>query len=186
MNMTPHEISEIVSILTSAYRPEDFPPERAEIYERSLIDLDREKLELAVLRLLRTHKFPPALAEVFETYALVEQGRQLDTGEAFDLLTSAIRYVGAYRPIPSSGRYALPGRVQRAIAALGGWEMVCLHDHEESFRARFFEVYGSLSRSDSEDRSARSVALPEGVSDLAGRRMLGGSASSISEAKSRG
>ncbi len=184
--MTPIEVAEVVAVLATAYRPGEFPPERAEIYERSLVELDREKLELAVMRLLRTHKFPPALAEVFETYALVEQGRQLDTGEAFDLLTSAIRYVGAYRPAPTTGRHALPERVQRAVAALGGWEMVCLHDHEESFRARFFGVYGSLSKSDSEDRSARSVALPEGVSDIAGRRALTGLASSSSDAKSRG
>jgi hypothetical protein len=64
--------------------------------------------------------------------------------------------------MPIDGRHALPERVQRTIAALGGWRMVCCHDHEESFRARFFEVYGSLSKIDGDDRSACSVALPEG------------------------
>jgi hypothetical protein len=169
--MTPTEVAEVVAVLATAYRPGEFPCERAEVYERALVELDREKLELAVMRLLRTHKFPPAIAEIFETYAIVEHGRPLEVGEAYDLTCRAIRYVGAYRTMPTDGRYALPDRVARTVCALGGWEMVCTHEHEESFRARFFEVYGSLSRVDSDDRSARSVALPEGVSDLTFRRL---------------
>jgi hypothetical protein len=160
--MTKSEITQVIAILVTAYKPGEFPPARVELYERALAELEKEKLEAAVLRVLRTNKFPPSIAELFEAYGIVEQGRPLDTGEAYDLVSRAIRYVGSYRPMPTEGRYGLPERVQRTIAALGGWEMACLHDHEESFRARFFEVYGSLSKIDGDDRSARSVALPEG------------------------
>jgi hypothetical protein len=170
--MTQLEITQIVAIIVTAYKPGEFPQERAEVYERSLVELDRAKLETTVLRLLRTHKFPPAISEIFEAYSVVEQGRPLDTGEAYDLVSRAIRYVGSYRPLPTEGRYGLPERVQRTIAALGGWEMACLHDHEESFRARFFEVYGSLSRIDGDDRSARSVALPEGTTPAEALRLV--------------
>ena len=159
--MNQPEVSEIVAILTSVYRPADFPPERVEIYERLLVELDRDKLEQAVLRLVKTHEFPPTPAAIFAEYSIVEQGRQLESGEALALVFSAIRYVGSYRPMPTTGRYALPDRVQRTVAALGGWEQVCLHDHEESFRSKFLDVYSSLSRVDGDDRAARSTALPE-------------------------
>lgn len=159
--MEKHEITEIVSILTSVYRPSDFPPERVEIYERLFSELDRDTLEAAVLRVVRTHEFPPTPAAIYAEYSIVENGRQLEAGEALALVNSAIRFVGSYRPMPTTGRYALPDRVQRTVAALGGWEQVCLHDHEESFRAKFFDVYSSLSRVDGDDRAARSIALPE-------------------------
>ena len=159
--MEKHEITEVVSILTSVYRPADFPPERIEIYERLLSELDRDTLEAAVLRVVRTHEFPPTPATIFAEYSIVESGRQLEAGEALALINNAIRFVGSYRPMPTTGSYALPTRVQRTVAALGGWEQVCLHDHEESFRAKFFDVYSSLSRVDGDDRAARAVALPE-------------------------
>jgi len=171
--MKQSEVTEIVALLFASY-----PQSRAEestlrVFERQLVALDKGKLEDAVMRLTRTHKFPPSIAEIFEVYSVVENGRPLDVGEAYESVTRAIRYVGAYRPLPTEGRYALPERVKRTVEALGGWEMVCLHDHEESFRARFFEVYGSLSKIDGDDRKARSVALPEGVTDLQAARQLG-------------
>lgn len=65
--MTKQEAAKLVALLVAGWPRGLWPEETRTIYEQEIVSLDIDIAKAAMHRLLRSQKFQPAVAEVFET-----------------------------------------------------------------------------------------------------------------------
>lgn len=99
--MTKAEVSKLVAVLMACYPAMQFPPGTIAAYEQFLGELDRERAQAAIAKIVRTSKFMPSIAEVMGAYESL--------GER-----SAVPYHREFKPLPASGTMA-PHELSTAI-----------------------------------------------------------------------
>lgn len=145
--MTESETAQCVALLKGAYPRQDVSEETARVYEMFLSDLPFAEGRAAVVEIVATSRFFPAIAEIREVVAETVSGAPaLD--EAWLEVQEAFRYVGA------DGR---PGFSHPAIVATVnaiGWRTMCLSTTPGIERAAFRDFYKSARA-----RSVRSANM---------------------------
>lgn len=134
------------------------------VYARSLSEFQADEIDAAMLKLMRTSKFFPTIAEIFDT---VEKIRAIMTGTDNDGAGAAwheamelVRHVGPYRP----WTFSSPA-VERAVKHFGKMELCELEtDAVNTARAQFMRIYNEEAARAKEraDVKAALNALPRG------------------------
>ena len=130
-----------------------FPTPRADedslrAYARMLENYDAPLIERAIVRLVKTAKFFPRIAEILN--AAAEETYRDDvlptSEEAYEILLRAVRKYGGHRPFPNTIPHA--GLIKRAVEQIGGWKYFCSESENlAADRARFIDAYdGVLKR----------------------------------------
>lgn len=147
--MTMAEAKRLVAMLASAWPKQEIRQDTLEVYALALGDLDYELAKTAVMRLVQTATFFPAIAEV--RAAAVRDRVTLPTAEeAWGIVRGAIGRHGSYRvPVFDCDE------VQLAVDAIG-WKEICLSENPASSRARWIDAFKAFvgRRMDAEARGA--------------------------------
>ena len=149
------------------------------LYARALQDVPLDELDAAMVRLMRTSKFFPTVAEILEA---VKTTRDVISGEdkggagaAWHEAMELVRHVGPYRP----WTYSSPA-VERAVKHFGKMELCELEtDAVNTARAQFMRIYNEEAARAKEraDVKAAINALPRGeagtlIKKLAARKSM--------------
>ena len=134
------------------------------LYARALQDVPLDELDAAMVRLMRTSKFFPTVAEILDA---VKTTREVISGEdkggagaAWHEAMELVRHVGPYRP----WAYSSPA-VERAVKHFGKMELCELEtDAVNTARAQFMRIYNEEAARAKEraDVKAALNALPRG------------------------
>jgi len=164
--MNRSEAAKIVALLQAAYPGVSMSEATVSVYESLLKDIDADVGKRAVERLICTNRFVPTIAEIRETCVLVRHGSARAGAEAWGDVGQAIRRFGSYRQ-PKFEDQA----VAQAVKCLG-WRNLCLGSSNESAdRARFCEIYDSITK-----RERENEALPPSLKAAPTVRELGNGA----------
>lgn len=149
------------------------------LYARVLQDVPLDELDAAMVRLMRTSKFFPTVAEILDA---VKTTRDVISGEdkggagaAWHEAMELVRHVGPYRP----WTYSSPA-VERAVKHFGKMELCELEtDAVNTARAQFMRIYNEEAARAKEraDVKAAINALPRGeagmlIKKLAARKSM--------------
>jgi hypothetical protein len=141
-------IHDQLTILAEAFG-EPLTQERAEIYVGGLLDITRERLQVAFRRSLLELKWFPKLAEIRElTGSSADQERKVEAQAAWEYANEYLRKWGVARlPIRSEGKWIvappLEPRLEYAVRQIGGlWRLNQVTDETYHFMFRdFCEAY---------------------------------------------
>lgn len=132
------------------------------LYARALQDVPLDELDAAMVRLMRTSKFFPTVAEILDA---VKTTREVISGEdkggagaAWHEAMELVRHVGPYRP----WTYSSPA-VERAIKQFGKMELCEIEtDAVNTARAQFMRIYNEAADREREREEVRATlkALP--------------------------
>jgi hypothetical protein len=146
--MKRSEVAQLVVLLQAAYPNFTMSEGTTSVYESLLHDVEFATAKAAVERLICTNRFMPTIAEIRETCVLVKHGSKRTGAEAWGDVGIAIRKFGSYRQ-PKFEDQA----VAQAVKCLG-WRNLCLGSSNESAdRARFCEIYDSITRRERENEA---------------------------------
>lgn len=149
------------------------------LYARALQDVPLDELDAAMVRLMRTSKFFPTVAEILDA---VKTTREVISGEdkggagaAWHEAMELVRHVGPYR----TWTYSSPA-VERAVKHFGKMELCELEtDAVNTARAQFMRIYNEEAARAKEraDVKAAINALPRGeagtlIKKLAARKSM--------------
>lgn len=148
--MTEIEIKRIFKLVLAGWPTQrqrltnDDIAEMAMLYTAGIADLDYEAARAAVVRLARTAKWMPTIADICEAALVVMHGHKRTGAEAWGDVLKAIRRYGWGRSPGTDFQFDDPV-VARVVYALG-WTELC---HSEGAmiaadRARFIEAYEDL------------------------------------------
>lgn len=135
---------ELVEMLAAAFPKQPLPPQTIAVYARMLRDLDRVAVESAIIGLMATATFFPAIAEIRK--AVAEAANDIPDWEvAWDEVTAARRQYGSYigpRWGNDGGFWSSP-LVESALRHVGGYPALCAvtYDDEPTLRAQFRDIY---------------------------------------------
>jgi hypothetical protein len=133
----------------------------AMFYADGLSDLDFAATKHALLRLGRTAKFIPNVADIREAVGVVHHGEQSPAIIAWGEIHKLLSTKGAYRT--PGVDFEITDPVAREVCRSIGWEAMCtgLPDH---IRSRFLDGYGASAKLVRKEVAAadgaRSTALP--------------------------
>jgi hypothetical protein len=149
------EVAELVTMLTLAFPRPVIQEGTMRLYEKMLIDLDKDKAHAAVARLIGTAKFLPTIAEIRSASADLVMGPRRVGAEAWGDVNEAVRKFGRYRaPVFSDPIVA-------ECVRCFGWQSICDSTNDIADRARFVELYDQLAaRVRSDQVAGPSLALP--------------------------
>jgi hypothetical protein len=99
--MTKAEVSKLVAVLMACYPAMQFPPGTIAAYEQFLGELELERAQAAVAKIVRTSKFMPSIAEVVAAYESLSD-------------RSVVPYHREFRPLPAAGAMA-PSELSTAV-----------------------------------------------------------------------
>ena len=150
--MTRVEVAKLVGVLMAAFPSNRVTPQTAQVYEEFLQDLDYDKANAAVRRLVTTARFMPAIAEIREACVESAHGQVRPGGDAWGDVLAAVRKFGIYR----TPQFADPV-VARAVQSLG-WGEICNSENQAADRARFIELYDRLSKAQRREAQVQSGA----------------------------
>ena len=156
--MTRSEVAELVAMLIAAYPRAHINEATSRIYEADLIDLDADMAHRAVVKLRRSSKWFPTIAEIREAAHDIASPNQSTALEAWGKVCSAAERRGSHW----SPRFRC-AITQRCVEAMG-WRYICRSGNDAADRARFVQLYDELGR---RERLAKVVALPLSVPGLA-------------------
>lgn len=134
------------------------------LYARALQEFSVNEIDAAMLKLLRTSKYFPAVSEIFEAVgsmrAVMSGQDEGGAGVAWHEAMELVRHVGPYRP----WTYSSPA-VERAVKHFGKMELCELEtDAVNTARAQFMRIYNEEAARAKEraDVKAALNALPRG------------------------
>lgn len=153
--MTKADASELIAKLFAAYG-QDFAPQTVAAYEGMILDLDRATTSAAICRLICTSKFRPSIAEIRAATLEQAAGHQRIGAEAWSDVLAEGRRVGTYG-LPEF-RDPLTAECVRQM----GWRNLMTSSNDAADRARFIELYNSLSARGYNDAVSGKFALPAG------------------------
>lgn len=120
------------------------------LYARALVSLPVPVIDAAMVKLLQTHTFFPAVAEIFqEADAMAQHAREEATGK--HLPTAAEAWMEVQGHVKRSGlyrkwEYSCP-EVEKAATQFGKYELCMLEiDGVNTARAQFMRIYDSVLR----------------------------------------
>ena len=139
--MTPAEAAKAVAMLQAAYPAARWSEPTIDLYEHLLAELDFNLARDAIVRIIRSSKFLPTVAEILDAVADIGIGPMRSAVEAWGDVVMAIRLTG-YIGVP---KFSDP-LVADCVRAMG-WRNLCIGDSPEaSDRARFCELYQDKQR----------------------------------------
>jgi hypothetical protein len=114
------------------------------LYVMSLDELTFFEVKAAVMKLLRTAKFFPTIAEIFEAVDSLKEtatGRDTkDAGEAWEEAMKLVRTCHMYKP----WTFSTP-EVEQAVKQFGKRELIALEtDDVNTARAQFMRIYNRV------------------------------------------
>lgn len=120
--------------------------------------LELNVAENAIQQLAATSKYPPQISDILQKAAEMNGAVLEDPGEAWQLVMSAVRNYGSYRP--QEAKDSLPPVVREAVEQIGYMEL-CTTDNITADRAHFFRVYETLrTRAMDAEKMPPSVQMP--------------------------
>jgi hypothetical protein len=137
--MTRDEAIGIWVILSAAAPGRELTESDFEIRAELIVDLDFADARDAAVRLARTAKWLPSVAEFRETVCAPALP---DAGEAWGEVHRVVHRLGWMTP-PTEGDFSDP-LILRAVQSLGTWQDVCAGD-EAITRAHFLKIYPALA-----------------------------------------
>lgn len=137
----------------------------AELWARMLADVSYATAEKALIKVLATARYFPAVAEIREAVADLTIGRPMTALEAWGLVCHAIQQHGSYRE--QEALDSLPPDVA-AVVRRFGWKELCLSEEPGVIRGQFRRAW--------EEQSARwkeEAALPPQLAELIRKALPG-------------
>lgn len=136
--------SKIVKLLTpylTAYPSCRLGASGLMLYARALQDIPLDEIDAAMLRLMRTSRFFPTVAEILEsvksTRDVISQKDTASAGAAWQEAMNLVKRIGPYGP----WTYSSPA-VERAVKQFGKMELCELEtDAMNTARAQFMKIY---------------------------------------------
>lgn len=95
--MTRQEFMKVSAVITSAFSI-SFTPEKVELWFQNMMDLDYNKVELALKKLIRTHDGVLTIASIIKAYDSIGEDAKSNV-DALAILNKAREQYGIYRPI---------------------------------------------------------------------------------------
>lgn len=136
--MTQPEVAETLGILTGIYPSFRVTPDILKTWSLVLASDNVETVREAVLRLVRTSKFPPTIAEISE--AASEGGMAIPDAESIlGEVVNAVRDVGYVR-VPNLSPIA------NAVVTTIGWRTLCDCENWDAMRAHVMRVAATYRR----------------------------------------
>lgn len=165
--MSPKESRELAESLFAHY-PSVRPTELMRAaYASALEGMDREVAQAAIIRLTRTSKWCPSVAELCSAVVANAKGERRTGEEAYAELMAAVRRYGRSYGGEGAPQFDDP-LIERCLGVWGSWNALCDSPaHDPAGRARFVELYDDLTA-----RSRRELVLPAGARENASERRL--------------
>lgn len=151
MDMQRQDFLKIVSAIKTYYPREKnlLPnPQSIELWYQQLKDIDYRVLELAVNKWASTQKWSPSIADLRETVAefITQENDTPDNwSNAWERVIKAIGQFGIYRVDEALNYIGEYSQIARESTERLGFKQICLSDNIAADRARFSEIYKSLS-----------------------------------------
>ena len=163
--MTRCEAVALVTLATAAYpSAQNKDPEPiVKAWAALMPDLEADLARKAVLKVCRSSKFFPSVAEILAAAEELDpRHERLPTAaEAWEEVVKLIRVFGAYKAPAYSCNL-----VMRATEAIG-WRTICLSENPEADRAHFLRMYAEMRDRHQADECNKKVLQIAGVGDLA-------------------
>ncbi len=140
-------ITEVLTVLISAYPATKLTPQAVSVYERILSEVPIEALEAATLQHIATSRFFPTVAELREMALELAspQYQHLTPDEAWGVVKDAFRRFGQYR----TPEFADP--MVAKVVSLMGWKELCASENQVADRAHFMTMYQRMLEREKED-----------------------------------
>ena len=121
-----------------------YTEEEAVFWYGALADVPDEFLRQAFFRFAATGGDWPSITKIRALADEQQHGMHVTAGEAFELVTQAVRRFGSYDAI--NGLATLDGTTKKALKACGGWMWACdlSSGNREMFSSRFAKVYDAI------------------------------------------
>lgn len=144
------------------------------IYARALSDLDPVEVQAAMLMLLKTSKFWPSVAEIYDAAKSIRervQGTAIPTAaDAWGEAMTLVRKRGVYEPWTYSCR-----EVEEAVTRFGRQELCMLEEQGiNTARAQFMRMYEQIVRRRKTERDVDDVMerLPDARVQIARGKII--------------
>lgn len=145
--MREHEAIELIEMLVAAFPKQKIEPRNVAVYARMIEDFDRPEAEAALLHLIATATFFPAVAELRTAIA---EGRAMLPAweEAWEKVCAVRKQFGVY----VGPRWGIPvawdALTDETLRTVGGYEAVCHVEFEDepTLRAQFRDAYTNLRK----------------------------------------
>jgi len=177
--MTKKEMTVILATLKEAYKDFQVTENKINLWYELLGDFDFKATKAAVMKLILTNTFPPAISEIRKAVVEVTQPKVLNSMEALEEVTQAVREYGSYDV--ESALNSMNPLTKRTVKTMG-WNNICFSESPEVWRGEFLKIYSQLQKRVEEDN-----LLPEGlkvqIKELQGR--VGEMVKELSEGKSK-
>lgn len=160
--MTEDDAKKLVAMLFAAFPTEtvNVTPEAARASARAyasvMVDLDVSVATGAVQWLMKTAMRLPPPAAIRATCVEIQHGPKRPGGDAWGDVVKAMRQHGSRRSPGVDFKFDDP-LVAKTVDALS-WRSLCLSENQVADRARFIELYDSMS-----DGARREAQLAEGA-----------------------
>jgi hypothetical protein len=165
---------ELIETLVAAFPRQKIEPRNIAVYARMIEDFDRIEAEAAIIHVIATQTFFPAVAEL---RTAIGEGRTMLPAweEAWEKICAVRKEYGVYVG-PRWGRpFGFDDLTSQALQLVGGYESVCQvqFDDEPTMRAQFRDAYNNLRKRQVQRHTADGLAnigtagliqLGEGVS----------------------
>lgn len=135
--MRRSEAAALVAVLKAAWPRPPIGEDTAHVYVDMIEDLDLAQAAAAIKRLMGSHKWLPAIAEIRAEAARDPNAR--DGAQAWGDVVTAFSAVGSYR------RPEFDDPITAEVARIPGWRNLCMSDTPAADRARFIEAYDQLA-----------------------------------------
>lgn len=128
-----------------------------DVYASALAGMDRDVARAAIIRLTRTSKWCPSVAEVCSAVIANAKGERRSGEEAYAELMNAVRRYG--RSYGEGAPQFADPLIERCIGVWGSWNDLCNSpENDPSGRMRFVQLYDQLAARDDRD-----MVLPPGL-----------------------
>lgn len=134
------------------------------LYARALQDVPLDEIDAAMVRLMRTSRFFPSVAEILDTVKTTREvisGKDASSaGAAWHEAMELVKREGPYRP----WTYSSPA-VERAVERFGKMELCSLETEAvNTARSQFMRIYNEAADKEREREEVRATlkALPSG------------------------
>lgn len=145
--MNHDDTLKIMSVLKGSYPRQVIGSDTVAAYSSMLSDLPFDDVKSAIMRLVSTSKWFPAIAEI-RAEAVRGSQSSLTPEEAWGQVHKAIGSVGSYEKPEFEDE-----RVMQAVSAIG-WKDICHGMNVMSTRARFIDAFKNIA-----DRGTRALQL---------------------------
>lgn len=145
--MNEIEAIELIEVLAAAFPKQRLEPRTVTVYARMIEDFDRTEAEAAILHLIATSTFFPAVSEL--RGAIAEGRTMLPLWEdAWEKVVTTRKNHGMYVGPRWGTPFGWDALTDQALHIVGGYEKVCStdYDNEPTIRAQFRDAYNNLRK----------------------------------------